>query len=224
MLAILLRTVVMYAVLILIMRLMGKRQLGELEITDLVTTLLISEIASLPLTEESIPFHHAVIPVLTLALLEVGASALLLKLPAVKRMLMPRPALLLLHGVPDRAAMKKARLSCEELLSQLRLKEIYDPQDVAFAVMEPNGQISVIPEAESKGSPPSRGMLRLIISDGGINHGNLRLIGKDTAWLEAYLKRRGYLPREVFMLLSDGELTRLYPMRPTKNQDPKGTP
>ena len=224
MLAILLRTVVMYAVLILIMRLMGKRQLGELEITDLVTTLLISEIASLPLTEESIPFHHAVIPVLTLALLEVGASALLLKLPAVKRMLMPRPALLLLHGVPDRAAMKKARLSCEELLSQLRLKEIYDPQDVAFAVMEPNGQISVIPEAESKGSPPSRGMLRLIISDGGINHENLRSIGKDTAWLEAYLKRKGYLPRQVFMLLSDGELTRLYPMHPTKKKTEKGTP
>jgi uncharacterized membrane protein YcaP (DUF421 family) len=224
MLTLLIRTLLIYTILIAIMRLMGKRQLGELEITDLVTTLLISEIASLPLTEESIPLHHAVIPVLTLALLEVGASALLLKLPAVKRLLMPRPTLLLLHGVPDRTAMKKARLSCEELLSQLRLKEIYDPQDVAFAVMEPNGQISVIPEAESEGPPPSRGMLRLIISDGGINHGNLRLIGKDTAWLETYLKRRGYLPREVFMLLSDGELTRLYPMHPTKKQTKKGTP
>ena len=222
MLTLLIRTLLIYAVLIAIMRLMGKRQLGELEVTDLVTTLLISEIASLPLTEESIPLHHAVIPVLTLALLEVGASALLLKLPAVKRLLMPRPTLLLLHGVPDRAAMKKARLSCEELLSQLRLKEIYDPQDVAFAVMEPNGQISVIPEAE--GTLPSRGMLRLIISDGGINHENLRSIGKDTAWLEAYLKRKGYLPRQVFMLLSDGELTRLYPMHPTKKQTKKGTP
>ena len=222
MLTLLIRTLLIYAVLIAIMRLMGKRQLGELEITDLVTTLLISEIASLPLTEESIPLHHAIIPVLTLALLEVGASALLLKLPAVKRLLMPRPTLLLLHGVPNRTAMKKARLSCEELLSQLRLKEIYDPQDVAFAVMEPNGQISVIPEAE--GTLPSRGMLRLIISDGGINHENLRSIGKDTAWLEAYLKRKGYLPRQVFMLLSDGELTRLYPMHPTKKQTKKGTP
>ena len=222
MLTLLIRTLLIYAVLIAIMRLMGKRQLGELEVTDLVTTLLISEIASLPLTEESIPLHHAIIPVLTLALLEVGASALLLKLPAVKRLLMPRPTLLLLHGVPDRTAMKKARLSCEELLSQLRLKEIYDPQDVAFAVMEPNGQISVIPEAE--GTLPSRGMLRLIISDGGINHENLRSIGKDTAWLEAYLKRKGYLPRQVFMLLSDGELTRLYPMHPTKKQTKKGTP
>lgn len=222
MLTLLIRTLLIYAVLIAIMRLMGKRQLGELEITDLVTTLLISEIASLPLTEESIPLHHAIIPVLTLALLEVGASALLLKLPAVKRLLMPRPTLLLLHGVPDRTAMKKARLSCEELLSQLRLKEIYDPQDVAFAVMEPNGQISVIPEAE--GTLPSRGMLRLIISDGGINHENLRSIGKDTAWLKAYLKRKGYLPRQVFMLLSDGELTRLYPMHPTKKKTEKGTP
>ena len=213
--AVLLRTVLVYAFLILIMRLMGKRQLGELEITDLVTTLLISEIASLPLTEESISLHHALLPIFILAGLEMGLSALLLKRPVFKRLLTPHPTLLMSHGVPDRGAMKKAKLSCEELLSQLRLKGIHDPDEVAYAVMESNGQISVIQEnTEQTSSTPSR-LLRLLISDGQVNREGLRMVGRDEAWLEGYLKGKGLRPREVFMLLSDGDKTlRVYPMLP----------
>lgn len=214
MITLLLRTLVIYAVLLLIMRLMGKRQLGELEITDLVTTLLISEIASLPLTEENIPLHHALLPIITIAGLEVGMSALLLKHPLFKRLLIPRPTILMSHGEPDRKAMKKARLSCEELLSQLRLKGVNDPEEVEFAVMEPNGQISVIQRQTSEAAAYA-GVMRLLISDGWVNEDNLRLIGRDRRWLNGYLKKRGLQPREVFMLLSDGGKTqRLYPMKP----------
>lgn len=221
MLTILLRTVVIYAVLILIMRLMGKRQLGELEISDLVTTLLISEIASLPLTEEGIPLHHALLPIFIIAGLEMGLSSLLLKRPLFKRLLTPRPTLLMSHGVPDRRAMKKAKLSCEELLSQLRLKGVDDPRDVAFAVMESNGQISVIQERSAgEGASPAQ-ILRLLVSDGRVNRESLRLVGKDEAWLAGYLKKQGLDAREVFMLLSDGNGTlRLYPMKPTRT--PRG--
>ena len=224
MLTILLRTVVIYAVLILIMRLMGKRQLGELEITDLVTTLLISEIASLPLTETGIPLHHALLPIITLAGLEMGMSALLLKGQLFKRLLISRPTILMSHGVPDRGAMKKARLSCEELLSQLRLQGISDPAEVDFAVMEPNGQISVIQDQSKKDTPPPAGVMRLLISDGWVNRDNLRLVGKDGAWLEGYLKKQGLDAREVFMLLSDGNGTlRLYPMKPPKKATGKNS-
>lgn len=213
MLVILLRTLMIYGFLILIMRFMGKRQLGELEITDLVTTLLISEIASLPLTEEDIPLHHALLPILIIAGLEVGMSALLLKRPIFKRLLIPRPTILMSHGVPDRKAMKKARLSCEELLSQLRLKGVNDPQNVEYAVMESNGQISVIQSESDGGSATLTGVMRLIISDGWVNRDNLRLIGRDTDWLEKYLKKRGLHARDVFMLLSDGgKVLRLYPI------------
>lgn len=214
MLNVLLRTVVIYVSLIFIMRLMGKRQLGELEITDLVTTLLISEIASLPLTEEDISLHHALLPILVLAGLEMGLSVLLLKGQSFKRLLISRPAILISHGVPDRKAMKKARLSCEELLSQLRLNGVNDPADVAFAVMEPNGQVSVIQEDAGEKSDSPTGMLRLLISDGQVNRENLGLVGKDEAWLEGYLKGQGLSLREVFMLLSDGgKVLRLYPMK-----------
>lgn len=235
---VLLRTVIIYACLILIMRVMGKRQLGELEITDLVTTLLISEIASLPLTEQGIPLHHALLPIFIIAGLEMGLSALLLKRPMFKRLLTPRPTLLVSHGVPDRAAMKKAKLSCEELLSQLRLQGISDPQDVAYAVMESNGQISVIQESAAQSAaqsvaqsaaqsgPSDAKLLRLLISDGRVNGESLRLVGRDEAWLAGYLKRQGLRPQEVFMLLSDGDKTmRLYPMRPTgKGKPPHSRP
>ena len=220
---VLLRTVIIYACLILIMRLMGKRQLGELEITDLVTTLLISEIASLPLTENGIPLHHALLPIFIIAGLEMGLSALLLKHPLCKRLLTPRPTVLMCRGVPDRRAMKKAKLSCEELLSQLRLKGVSDPQEVAFAVMESNGQISVIRESGQESSDgnaePTTQILRLLISDGRVNRDNLRLAGVDEAWLEGYLKKQGLGVRDVFMLLSDGgQNLRMYPMRAEKGR------
>lgn len=226
MLTILLRTVIIYVVLILIMRLMGKRQLGELEITDLVTTLLISEIASLPLTETGIPLHHALLPIITLAGLEMGMAALLLKGHLFKRLLISRPTILMSHGVPDRGAMKKARLSCEELLSQLRLQGINDLSEVTFAVMEPNGQISVLQDQSKKDTPSPAGIMRLLISDGWVNRDNLLLVGRDEKWLEGYLKGKGLKAREVFMLLSDGSGTlRLYPMKPQKKATGKdGSP
>lgn len=215
MLSILLRTLFIYGFLLLIMRIMGKRQLGELEITDLVTTLLISEIASLPLTEKNIPPHHALLPILVIAGLEVGMSSLLLKRPLFKRLLIPRPTILMSHGVPDRKAMKRARLSCEELLSQLRLKGVNDPEEVEFAVMEPNGQISVIQRQPIEEATAYAGVMRLLISDGWVNEDNLRLIGRDRRWLSEYLKTRGLQPRDVFMLLSDGgSAVRLYRMKP----------
>jgi uncharacterized membrane protein YcaP (DUF421 family) len=125
------------------------------------------------------------------------------------------------HGVPDREAMKKARLSCEELLSQLRLQGISDPAEVDFAVMEPNGQISVIQDPSKKDTPPPAGVMRLLISDGWVNRDNLRLVGRDEKWLEGYLKGKGLKAREVFMLLCDGNGTlRLYPMKPTRT--PRG--
>ena len=219
MLIFLLRTLLIYGFLIAIMRFMGKRQLGELEITDLVTTLLISEIASLPLTEQDIPLHHALLPILTLAALEVGMSALLLKRPLFKRLLISRPTILMSHGTPDRQAMKKARLSCEELLSQLRLKGVIDPEDVEYAVMEPNGQISVIPKEPQEKTPKPAGVMRLLISDGWVNEENLRIIGRDRVWLDGFLKGKGLRPKAVFMLLSDGGKTlRLYPKQTENRQ------
>ena len=209
------RTLIVYGALIVIMRFMGKRQLGELEIADLVTTLLISEVASQPLTDPNSPLSHALLPILVLMSLEVLLSGGLLKFTFLKRILSVRPAILIRKGVPDRRAMHSVRISSEELLSQLRQKEVTDPREVEYAILEPNGQISVIKRednqptltkkntAPQKGGTSVTGMMHLVISDGVVNPRNLALAGKDEPWLEDYLKSHNLHPTEVFMLLVD---------------------
>ena len=120
MLTVLFRTVIIYILLTIAMRLMGKRQIGELEISDLVTTFLISEIASLPITDTELPLSHAIIPIVTLLALEVFISMLLAKFPKIKNLLSARPTTLIKDGVICQKAMSSARLSFDELFSELR--------------------------------------------------------------------------------------------------------
>lgn len=208
---ILFRTFVIYVVLMATMRFMGKRQLGELELSELITALLLSEIASLPITNQELPLSHALLPILALMSLEVLLSGLLLKIPFLKQLLGTRPTILIHHGKIDRDAMRKIRISADELISQLRLKEVTDPADVAYAILEPNGQISVILSAASQ--PPTAGnlglsstetgIMHLLVEDGQINQKNLRMAGKDEAWLTDYLSQSNVKLRDVFLLLAD---------------------
>ena len=208
---ILIRTLVIYAMLIIIMRFMGKRQLGELEIADLVTALLISEVASLPLTNADVPLSHAILPILVLMSLEVLLSGGLLKFPFLKKMLSVRPAILVRSGVPDRTVMRSVRISSEEMLSQLRQKDVTDLDEVAYAILEPNGQISVIKRARCQQATLAQlgikvseaGMMHLVVADGEINRRNLELARKDQRWLESFLKTHHLTLDEVFMLLVD---------------------
>jgi uncharacterized membrane protein YcaP (DUF421 family) len=219
MVTILIRTLIIYVSLIMIMRFMGKRQLGELEISDLVTTLLVSEIASLPLTNADVPLSHAILPILVLTSLEVILSGAQIKIPLLKNLFSIRPAILVRHGVPDRAVMRSVRISSEELLSQLRQKDVTDPHEVEYAILEPNGQISVIKKAREQPptleqldmNVPERGMMHMVICDGKINTRNLTLAGKDERLLEAYLLTKRIGIGDVFLLLvDDSGKTRLY--------------
>ena len=219
MITILIRTLIIYVSLIMIMRFMGKRQLGELEISDLVTTLLVSEIASLPLTNTDVPLSHAILPILVLTSLEVLLSGAQIKIPLLKKLFSIRPAILIRHGVPDRAVMRSVRVSWEELLSQLRQKDVTDPHEVEYAILEPNGQISVVKRAREQPptleqldmNVPERGMMHMVICDGKINTRNLTLAGKDERWLEAYLLTKRTRADDVFLLLvDDSGKTRLY--------------
>lgn len=216
---ILIRTLIIYAALIIIMRFMGKRQLGELEIADLVTTLLISEIASLPLTDPDVPLSHAVLPILVLMSLEVLLSGGLLKFGFLKKILSIHPAILIRHGIPDRKTMRSVRISTEEMLSQLRQKDVADIDEVEYAILEPNGQISVVKKVTCQQATLAQlgikasetGMMHLVISDGKVNLRNLELAGKDRRWLDSFLKTHRLTADEVFMLLvDDGGQVRLF--------------
>ncbi len=209
----LIRTVLVYVLLIIAMRLMGKRQIGELEISDLVTTILISEIASLPITDASIPVSHAVVPIVTLLTFEVVSSALLASFPRMKNLLSARPTTLIRDGALCGKEMKQARLSADELISELRQKGITDLAEVRYAILEQNGKISVIAKAAHR--PPTTKELKLTVKDTGLYHiiidkgvfnrHNLKDLQLDQKKLERTLAARGLTPDGVYLLMMNDE-------------------
>lgn len=213
MITILLRTVIIYLLLVGAMRLMGKRQIGELEISELVTTLLLSEIASLPITNRDIPVVFAVIPIVVLLSLEVFMSMLLIKFPSLKKLLSFGPNIIIEKGVLRQKELKKLRISNDELICALRQNGFTDISEIYYAIIEENGKLTVIPRAES--SPPTlsqlkveaneKGLHHIIISDGKIDAHGISTVGVDRTELVSYLAKRGHAVEEVFLLLCDDE-------------------
>ncbi len=209
MVAILFRTIVIYLLLMICMRLMGKRQIGELELSELVTTLLLSEIASLPITNHEIPVLFAVIPIITLLSLEVFASMLLIKFPAFKRILTPSPNVIIERGILRQRELRRLRISNEEFLCELRREGITDINEVYYAVIEENGKLSVIqrsgcrqPTASQLGlTVKETGANHILISDGKLDRHGLQLLKLSENDLDLYLNSRRCRMEEVFLLL-----------------------
>ena len=211
--ALLFRTILIYILLILSMRLMGKRQIGELEISDLVTTLLISEIASLPITDSAIPLSHALVPIILLLSFEVISSALLATFPRIKNLITARPATLIRDGKLCKKAMREARLSADELISELRQKDISDLDEVRYAILEQNGKITVIPKARFR--PPTAeqlqvsindpGLYHIIIDKGVINHHNLQDLQLSHDALIKTLSQSNLSPKDVYLMMMNDE-------------------
>ncbi len=199
MLTIFLRTLLIYVILIVTMRLMGKRQIGQLEVTDLVTTFLLSEIASLPITDPNIPVAYAIIPMMTLLALEVLSSFILLRAPKLKNLLSSPPTILIDGGIIDQTALLEARVSLDELMSEVRQQGLTSLGQVECAILEKNGRVTILPKArhsqpsaEQLGLAPAEdALMHIVFSSGRINEAGLRLIGKDRAWLKKALARRG---------------------------------
>lgn len=211
MLTVLLRTIIIYIILLGTMRILGKRQLGELEVSELITTFLLSEIASMPIANQDIPLAYAVIPLITIMTFEVGASLLISKYPKVKTLLASPPSILIYKGRIDQKELLKNRISSEELLSELRLKNITDPTHVEYAVLEQNGLLSVIPKIkyqqatleELQIEDSDDGIVHIIISQGKWNDYNLELLGRKKEEFEAILKRKRTDIKDVFLLTVD---------------------
>ena len=220
MLTVLIRTFIIYISLIFVMRLMGKRQLGELEISDLVTTFLISEIASLPITDTEIPLSHAIIPIIALLSLEVGISTLLSKFPKIKFIFSDRPSTLIKDGTLCKKAFEDSRLSFDELFSQLRQQGYDDISQIKYAILEQNGNITVIQQAKYKPlspdtlgiSVPESGLFHIIIERGKINLNGLNEVGYTEKKLNSVLSSLGYTPDDIYlMLINDALETRIIP-------------
>ena len=206
------RTILLYLLIILGVRLMGKRQVGELEPSELVLSLIIADVASVPMQDTGIPLLAGVLPILALLALTTLLSVLTVKSPAVRDLLCGRPSLIIRDGRLDRREMARTRLTIDELLEELRGKGYADPSAVRYAIWETNGSLSVLPWSAQK--PPSAQNLgltvedsplpRAVISDGQVVPGSLSALGLDEDWLNRELSRRGLSgPEQVFLLLAD---------------------
>ncbi|MBQ8415963.1 MAG: DUF421 domain-containing protein [Clostridia bacterium] len=217
---ILIRTLLIYIFLIATVRLMGKRQIGELEVTDLVTTFLLSEIAALPVTNQDIPISYALLPMIVLLSLEVFSSYILVRVPKLKSLLSASPTVLINNGVLDQRALMETRVSVDELIAEIRQQQLTDISQVAYAILEKNGKLTVLPKAryaqpnaEELGlQPKSEPLMHIVYSGGCFSDKGLGLINKDRKWLESQFARRGIDKKRLFFATANqkGKLYWLY--------------
>jgi uncharacterized membrane protein YcaP (DUF421 family) len=189
------RTIVIYMLLLAVMRLSGKRQIGEIQISELVTTFLLSDIASYPLTDPAIPLLNAVVPIFTIIPLEIIFSFLTTKSARLKKILDGNPSIIVLHGKIQKKEMSRVRLSMEDLLCELRLKNIASVSDVDYAIVEQNGQISVFQKKEAP-------LSHAVVIDGILNEKLLHKIRKNKHWLDQILQENKICDLHNIFLLS----------------------
>lgn len=177
------------------MRLSGKRQIGEMQISELVTTFLLSELASVPLTNSAIPFLHAIVPILTIVSAEIIFSFLTTKWTIAKKLLDGRPSIIIKRGKIQKKEMERMRLSLDDLLCELRLKDTASLSEVDYAILEPNGKLSVFPK---NASPLSH----VYVIDGAIQAETLKETGKSETWVMDILQKRKIRDMNDVFLLS----------------------
>ena len=208
----LLRTIILYILIIAGVRLMGKRQVGELEPSELVLSLIIADLASVPMQDYGIPLLTGVVPIITLLSLTMILSVLTMKSIRFRALMCGRPSIMVQNGTLNQREMAKNRLTVDELLEELRIQGYTDLSTVKYAILETNGQLSVLPYANQK--PPTArdmkvsveegGLPRVVVSDGKLLERNLKALGRDRSWLDRQLTQRGCKDvSKVFLLLVD---------------------
>lgn len=208
------RTIIAYILVIFALRIMGKRQVGELQPSELVVAIMISDLATIPMSDPALPLLGGIVPILTLIAAEIFASVVSLKYPKVRRMLSGSPSVIIKNGEIRINEMRKNRYNLEDLAEALRGKDVFDVGDVHMAILETNGSLSVIPKSHKK--PPTAEDLDLqikqstlphvIIADGILYPEHMQEAGLNGIWLKKVLKENGVAnPEEVFLLTADGD-------------------
>lgn len=195
--SILIRTIIIYLLLALTLKIMGKRQIGELEIGELVSTLLISEIAAIPIDDTDIPLMNAIIPVLLLFSLEIILSTLKNKSEKLKRVLEGEPMYIIYKGRLLQNALRENRLSINEFLSEMRQMGVGDICEVKYAILEQTGKLSILKYGQDEN------IAHTIIIDTVIQEKNLINLGYNRAWLDKQLKANKTRANDVFLMTVD---------------------
>lgn len=203
-----LRTLILYLVLILVIRLMGKRQVGQMAPAEFVVTMLVANLASIPMQDGGIPLFSGLVPILTVLGVELVLSWWTLRHTAFRRLLCGKPVILIDNGVILQKQLRQTRITLDELMGHLRAKDVLDIRQVQFAILETDGTLSVFPYAEKAPATAQDAGIKVkpqeipltIIEDGVLLQQNLRLSGKDSQWVRSALREKNAKQEDTFLL------------------------
>ena len=207
------RAITLYVIVLIVMRLMGKREIGQLQPFELAIAIMIADLASIPMTSTGIPISNGIVPILGLLLMHLLISYINLKSIRIREIICGKPRILVFRGKIDEKALVKERITLNELQERLRSLNIVNLGDVEYAILETSGQMTVIPKPNKRSlipedlniNPEYEGIPYDLIIDGKIQTENLHKIGKNLAWLKKETDKLNLKPIEILIATIDGK-------------------
>ncbi len=213
MVATLIRTIILYILVLLTMRLMGKREIGQLQPFELAIAIMIADLASVPMSDTGIPIFNGIIPIIGLLIMQMFISFINMRSIYIRSIISGKPTILIYRGRIDEKALKKEKITLNELQERLRQDGTFTIGDVEYAILETSGQLTVIPKPEKRTvipedlgiTPEYEGVPYDLVLDGKIMSKNLQTIGKDYNWLKKQVEKFKIKPEEALIVTYDGK-------------------
>lgn len=211
MLIIFIRTIILYILVLAVMRFMGKREIGQLQPFELVISIMIADLASIPMSDVGVPIFNGIVPILSLLIMHLLISLGNLKSINFRKVICGKPTILIYRGKIDEQKLKKERYTINELQERLRGKDVFNIGDVEYAILETSGEINVILKPEKRNptledmniKPEYDGIAYDLVVDGVIQRDNLTKIKKDYKWLESEVSKFGFEPEQALVVTID---------------------
>lgn len=205
------RSVILYILILFAVRLMGKRQISEMQTSELVITLLMSNIATIPMQDTAQPMLSGIIPMMVLLVCEIFLSYLMLRRSHIRSIICGKPIIVIRKGQPDQQAMIRLRMSTEDLLEQLRQKDVFDIRDVAYGIIETNGKLSILKNADCESvsakdmhlkKPPAH-LMAAVVSDGEMAPHSMQLCRLNQQDVLDIIQKEGCTLQDVFLMTAN---------------------
>ena len=208
-----LRAIFLYIVVLIVMRLMGKREIGQMQPFELAISIMIADLAATPMAETGIPISNGIVPILGLLVMHLVISTLNIKSTKAREIICGKPSILIYRGKINEENLKKERFTINELEERLRGNNIFNLGDVEYAILETSGQVTVIPKPEKRNTIPEdfnivpeyEGIPYDLVIDGKIMSQNLKEIGKNYNWLKKQTDKFNIKPEDALIVTLDGK-------------------
>lgn len=207
------RSIILYILVLIVMRLMGKREIGQLQPFELVISIMIADLASIPMADIGIPILNGVVPILGLLTMHLIISIINMRSVKAREIISGKPNILIFRGKINEKALKKERFTISELQERMRTNSVFNLADVEYAILETNGQITIIQKPEKRTTTPEdfnivpeyEGIPYDLIVDGKIMYKNLEKLGKDYKWLKKQAEKFKIKPEDALIMTIDGK-------------------